>query len=384
MYIHLTTVHSRADTRIMLKEMRSLSCAFRQQGCLIVADGLGSSTDLSGIPIVDIGRLPGGRIRRATLGSLRALRAVRSIDARIVHFHDPELILLGFVLKAIGYRVIYDVHEDVPRQILTKHWIPASTRRVVGRAVEAIELLAGHAFDGIVAATPVIAERFPANKRVVVENYPLESEFPEANPRSAIQRPPDFAYIGGIAEVRGARVMLDAVEQLRDVRNLRLHLAGRMDQHGLLSTLREHPAWNASVVFHGFLERPAVVELLGHVRAGLLLLQPMQNYQDSLPIKMFEYMAAGIPVIASDFPGWRGIIEDAGCGILVDPLDTSAVTRAMRWVLNNPEQADAMGRRGQMAVAQRYNWRTSSQALFGLYERLGLQSRWDRRQCQRS
>ena len=106
-------------------------------------------------------------------------------------------------------------------------------------------------------------------------------------------------------------------------------------------------------------------------RVGLVLCHPAPNYLEALPNKLFETMAAGVPVVASDFPLWRGLVQGSGCGIVVDPLDASAVARAIRRLLENPEQAEAMGRRGQEAVRMRYNWAGEAEKLLALYRGLG-------------
>ncbi|SEP03772.1 Glycosyl transferases group 1 [Rhodopseudomonas pseudopalustris] len=96
----------------------------------------------------------------------------------------------------------------------------------------------------------------------------------------------------------------------------------------------------------------------------------MPNHIDAQPNKMFEYMSAGLPVVASDFPLWREIIDGAKCGLLVDPLDPKAIADAMRWILDHPEQAEAMGRNGQAAVRNKYNWDRESKTLIDFYRTL--------------
>jgi glycosyltransferase involved in cell wall biosynthesis len=116
--------------------------------------------------------------------------------------------------------------------------------------------------------------------------------------------------------------------------------------------------------------RDAVNALLSHARAGLVVLHPTPNYLDSYPVKLFEYMSAGLPVIASDFPLWRRIIEDSCCGLLVDPRDPSAIARAMTWLLEHPDEAENMGQSGLRAVLSKYNWADQSRRLLAMYARL--------------
>ena len=121
----------------------------------------------------------------------------------------------------------------------------------------------------------------------------------------------------------------------------------------------------------GTLGRSEVAQLFGQVSAGLVIFLPEPNHVEAMPNKLFEYMSAGIPVIASDFPLWHGIVEGAGCGLLVDPLDPRAIAGAIEHLLTHPEEAEAMGRRGRQAVERWYNWENEESKLLQLYASLG-------------
>lgn len=373
MIIHFTTVHPRDDSRIRTKELASLARALDGQVALYVQDGLGDEVDPEhGYPVVDTGpRIERGRTR-AFVGGWRMFRAVFKARPRIAHFHDPELLPWAVLLRFSGIKVVYDVHEDVPRQVLHNPWLSSLKRSLLPPLVSLAEWLGSRVISGIVAATPVIAGRFPAGKTVLVRNFPMLAELAAPASVRMHDRPREFTYVGFISEVRNIYAMIRAVTLVEPPAQLRL--AGSFAAKEMEQRARAMPEWS-SVRFEGWTSREGVAKILGDSRAGLVILKPVENEMVSLPIKLFEYMAAGIPVIASDFPLWREIVESADCGLLVDPLDLDAIAAAMQWVIDHPAEAEAMGARGRKAVQDIYNWDQEAAALVAFYrDRLGMTS----------
>ena len=308
----LTTLHPRSDPRIFVKEARTLAARTPHKVFLMVADGQGSMEDRQArVSIHDLGRLGGGRGFRAWAGPWRAFWAIGRIKPDVVHFHDPELIPLGLMLRALGCKIVYDVHEDVPRQILSKRWLPRWVRKPVACVMSAAEWFGARAFSAIVPATPKIAERFPAGKTVLIQNFPILEEMFSSEAIPYRERPSSFAYVGVITEDRGAVEMVRACDALGEMAGAKLELAGELSPAGLEETLRALSGW-ALVHYHGQVSRARVGQILGRVRAGLVLFRPLPNHIDAQPNKIFEYMSAGLPVVASDFPLWRRIIDGAG------------------------------------------------------------------------
>jgi hypothetical protein len=274
---------------------------------------------------------------------------------------------VGLLLRLQGKKVISDVHEIVSKQILTKSWIPPALRRVVSISWAGLEKLTW-SFSGIVAATPAIAARFPASKTVVVQNFPRLGELVQGNPVPYAQRPMNVIYFGTISELRGAREIAKAMTTLPEHLESRLVLAGRFSSQDLADYVLDQG--QAGVDFLGWLDRAGLRSMLGEARVGLVLFHPVPNHLEAQPNKLFEYMSAGIPIVASDFPLWRQMIEGIGCGLLVDPLDPQAIANAIQWLLENPEEAEVMGRRGQEAVHTKYNWKREADKLLRFYDRL--------------
>jgi glycosyltransferase involved in cell wall biosynthesis len=174
--------------------------------------------------------------------------------------------------------------------------------------------------------------------------------------------------------------MVRALESVRPDLDVRLQLAGPVFPPSLLPEMQSLPGWR-SVTHLGVLDRPGVQDLLARARLGLVLLLAEPIHVTSMPVKLFEYMAAGIPVVASDFPLWRKIVESARCGIVVNPLDSAAVAQAIGYLLDNPREAAAMGLRGRRAVVTHYNWEAEAKKLISCYEALAAGSALTESRC---
>jgi glycosyltransferase involved in cell wall biosynthesis len=311
-------------------------------------------------------REPESRRERMTRTARSVCRAALAENADLYHFHDPELIPVGIWLKLRGKRVIYDVHEDVPQQILSKPWIANWLKRPVSMGAEVAESSAARLFDGIVAATPEIARRFPKHKTVTTQNFPPLGELDQCVTIPYQERPHEVAYLGSISAYRGATELVHALERLPDGLEVQLLMAGSVYPESYLKELSDMPGWSR-VQFLGWQSRSGVARILGRARIGLVTIHPLVNYLHSWPTKLFEYMAAGIPVIASDLPRCRQIVEESHCGLLVDPLDVKSIADALQWLLERPTEAEDMGKRGRDAFRKKYNWTPEAQRLVAFY-----------------
>lgn len=363
--VHLTTVHTALDTRIFHKECVSL----RKAGFQVVVIGSHAADEMvEGIQIRALPKLQ-GRLQRMTLTQWHAFRAALVERADIYQFHDPELMPLGLLLRMLGKRVVYDVHEDLRQKMWEKLYLSTPVKAVLSWMVARFEDLCGLAFNGIVTVTPRIAEYFPRRKTVLVRNYPEYGEFELQSSPDYQSRPNHIAYVGSITANRGAWRMIEAVHRLNPELQATLVLAGPIGTLRLEEELKASPEWT-SVNYLGFLSRTGIGDALSQSRIGLLVLDPTPCYIDSYPMKLFEYMSAGLPVIASDFPLWREIVAEAQCGLLVDGMNVEAISDAIRYLLEHPEEAEEMGKRGREAARKLYFWEREAETLVNLYERI--------------
>ncbi|MDS1140047.1 glycosyltransferase family 4 protein [Pusillimonas sp. SM2304] len=363
--VHLTSVHSRTDTRIFLKECRSLAIAGYDVS-LIVADGKGEERK-DGILIYDVGR-GHGRIDRMRNVTHRIYQKSLALDADIYHFHDPELIPIGVKLKSSGKKVVFDAHEDLPKQLLSKPYLNKSIGWLLSKIFSYYEQWTCQKLDAVVTATPSINDKFirinPLS--ININNFPMLGEL--AQERADDQHLKNHVcYVGGITQIRGIKEIVAAMELVNT--SMRLQLVGQFSEPNTELELRAYEGW-ARVDALGFLDRVGVRDVLSRSVAGLVTFHPLPNHIDSQPNKMFEYMSAGIPVIASNFPLWREIIEGNDCGLCIDPLKPNEIAGAIDFLTINRERAREMGENGKKAVVERYNWGVEEAKLLDLYYKL--------------
>jgi len=359
---HLTSAHPRYDTRIFIKMCSSLA-ANGYDVSLVVADGLENEVK-NDVNIIDVGAKSGGRLSRMTKTVKRVYEKALELDADIYHLHDPELMPVGLKLKKRGKKVIFDAHEDLPKQILGKPYLKPLAKVALSKAFERYEQFVCPKFDAVITATPFIRDKFlTINPNTVdVNNFPILEEL--ANTSDWSQKQNEVVYVGGIAKIRGIEEVVQALAYTDDIR---LNLAGKFSEASVEAEVKNDAAWS-KVNELGFLNREQVGTVLAKSKVGLVTLHPAMNYIDGLPVKMFEYMAAGIPAIASDFPLWREIVEGNECGVCVDPLDPKAIGEAIQYLIDHPEQSEQMGKNGRKAAEEKYNWTIEERKLLRLYK----------------
>ena len=365
----LTTAHPPSDVRIFHKECKSIARAGYEVTLIASVDNDGVH---GGIRLVRLPRWK-NRLDRFLRGSFAIYKKGRQENADLYHFHDPELIPAALLLRLAGKKVVYDIHEDLPRTISYKPYIPSFLKGSISRAAEFVENWAGARFSALVAATPTIGIRFrKVNDNVaIVNNYPRIEEIELPSDATTEKRhAATLLYVGmRITRARGAEEMVRAMGLLPDKSQARLRLVGAWDSEELPQSLSSIPGW-ARTEYVGPVDRAGIAHELRKASIGLVILHPEPNYVASQPVKLFEYMCAGIPVIVSDFPVCREIVGKARCGLLVNPLDPDEIARAMEYLLTHPEEAEEMGRRGFQAVHENYNWANEEKILLQMYDRL--------------
>jgi glycosyltransferase involved in cell wall biosynthesis len=350
----LTSAHPVDDVRLRGKIARS----FADMGCEVFFVGPTDTAGLSpdGVQVVPI--RPGRRrLGRMLFGAAEAaIRAMRC-RADLYWFADPELLPWALLMRAAGARLVYDAHEDSPRAILTREYLPELTRRLTARSLEVFEDLCARRMAHVVAATPAIGTRFRLvnSDTIVLNNYPWLSEIASDEAGPSTRRDDRVVYVGGISRERGIMEMIRAMESLPASSRLRLDLVGQFETPELLAEARLESGWNR-VDFHGPLPRAEARDIMRRGTIGLIVFQPVPNHTSAQPNKLFEYMAAGLPVVASDFDLWESMLAGEESGITVNPMNPMAIGEALAALEAAPARAREMGSKGSSSVRNRFNW----------------------------
>ena len=225
--------------------------------------------------------------------------------------------------------------------------------------------------DAIVPATDDIAKNFAGKSlTATVKNYPSLASGATSN-RRLREKDGIFrcVYVGALSEARGISKLVEASACLGDLAGFELLFCGKYSPDTYEQEVRRLPGYD-KVVHKGWIDPREVPGVLSTADVGLACLQPTENYLTALSTKLFEYMMAGVPIVASNFPLWREIIEGSQCGLCVDPRDPAGIAAAIRFLKAHPETRLAMGRNGQRAVLREFNWESQSQGLLNLYQNL--------------
>lgn len=367
----LTSVHPPFDTRIFHKQAKTLAKAGYDITLIAQHD---RDKVVDRVKVVTL-PMPCNRFQRIFGLTWRAFRKALHQKADVYHFHDPEMLPAGVLLRLFsGKRVIYDVHEDYSQAIRTKPWLPPFLRGLIAVTFDSVERLLTRFLDGVITATDEISRRFSERKIVVIKNYPILTSKkslcsnPEI-PQGANRNDFTLIYVGGLAEIRGIYEMVKALEFIDEKYRVRLKLLGKFTEQDFAERVKSLTGF-AKVAFLGWVPHEEVYHHLQTADVGLVCLHPEIRYQVALPVKLFEYMVAGLPVIASNFPLWKEIVEGNKCGLTVDPLNPREIAQAIEYLLEHPELRRKMGENGRRAVLEKYNWENESQKLLKIYEEL--------------
>jgi glycosyltransferase involved in cell wall biosynthesis len=361
--VHITTVHQRTDARIFYKECLSLKEAGHSVS-LIVADGKGDSEE-EGIKIYDIG-LYNNRLKRLLFSSKKAIKRAKSLNVDVYHFHDPDLLIAIRKLKKKTNHVIFDSHEDFPILMYQRPYIPKPFQHIFFLFARHIEKTTAKKIDAVVCATDKIRDKFLSygiKSVITVKNYPIIN-IDEKEIKDKKDIPQRACYVGGLTKIRGVKEMINACQKA----SVPLTLVGPFDDKEYFNEMKNLEGWK-NVEYLGVLPHKELEEkVYNKATIGLNLLLDAPNHRDAIPIKQLEYMASCLAVVTSCYIDFCvEVTKETHCGIVVKPEDSDEVAKALTFLCSNKQEASLMGKQGQRAVKDKYNWIKEKPKLISLY-----------------
>lgn len=360
---HFSTVHTELKSRSFHRECLPLAAAGICVRYLSPAEINGCRDGVEFIPVP-------ARINRMSR-AFRAVCLLRKLlqqNADLYHFQDLQLLPLAFVLKVIfRKRVVYDAYEDFPSMALNKTSIPRRLRPFAAKVIGGVERLAAYCLDGLMTADPFTLRRLARtgrSRKLVFYNFPNLDFFPP--PRPVLKRF-DAVYRGGLSERTGALVLLEAMRMLLgQKRRVRLLMIGYFDCVLAEREMRERinaMGLAESIELRGRLRHEDMAEALSQARMGVSTLQDIPKFRLNIPVKVFEYWACGLPVVASDLPSIRPFFRAAQAGILFPAHNAAELARSIGWMFDHPVQAELMGQKGRAAIVRQFNNRNEVRKL---------------------
>lgn len=361
---HITTVHTPFDNRIFHKECKSLS----ENGydvTLLVA-GHDTSSEVDKVKLVNFPKSKNRFIRMISTSLFQVFNQALKVDADLYHFHDPELIFVGLLLKIKGRKVIYDAHENVSAAILSKYYLkPNALRKLIALTFDLIEKSISKSFDGVITARPDITETFKVRKIETIRNFPIVTNVRMGQCNIEINKGKKvIIYVGGMTYIRGIKELVDSFTSLDDYE---LWLLGPFSQKELYEDCKNSPGWKNT----RYLGKVSVEEVFAYTRmadAGIITFWPEPNHVKTLATKPFEYMACGLPMIMSNFPYWRDFFGSSS--LYVDPKNSDEIAKTIIRLFENEDLMKQMSKLNLELIDKEYSWEAESKKLVSFYQNI--------------
>lgn len=360
---HFTVAHRLEDERIFHKQCKSLA-KFYDVNLVSTADFNGN---YQGISIIGLSYPKGLFDRFKKIFTI--IPVLLKTESEVYHFHDPELVVTGFILKIIHRKkVIYDVHEHYQSKIASRLSNKKGLGKLIGWFWGASERLLARSFDLMISADSHVAKQFNSKKTIVLPNVPPLSFMNKPSVRKDDDEIFNIVYLGTIGISRGLKECVEAVSKTT-IPNVRLHIIGECKIPELLHLFKT----TENVIYHGRIPWENLTDTLSKMHIGMITLQPVPAYLYSPGeniVKLFDYASLGIPFVISDFPGIRKFVEKNGGGVLVDPTDTDKIAKAIDELYYNRELYDQLSEECTSFIKKEYNWDFQEKKLLDAYAKI--------------
>lgn len=364
---HLSSHHSPTSVRIFKKQCRSLSNAGFD--VVYIVPGNGESV-IDGVQF-DYIKPSKGLLNRLFIKPLKIYLKARNNNSIVYHFHDPELIFFGLLLKLRGKKVIYDIHEDLPAKIesINKPKIKKFLK-LVSFVIGKFEKYAVNIFDMNVTVNEEIKLRFNSGNVEIVTNYPIVELFKEVRTQKDVVHNLNgktFVYTGLLNEIRGIKQIIEALSLIDEDEQVQLILLGSWENESYRNECESLKGWKKTK-YKGMLPLEEAYNEIINADFTIINFLPLKNHLNSMPNKAFEYMAAGKPIIMSDFPYWKKLFKE--CAIFVNPEDPISISKGIETMIKYQSLRNNLGQNAKSMIEEKYSWEAESKKLLKIYSRL--------------
>ena len=362
---HLTSVHPRNDIRVFYKECSSLAKYNDLDISLVVADGKGNVIK-ENVSIFDVG-VSRNRFSRIFFSTFFVFIKALNTKANIYHFHDPELIFYGYILKILGKKVVFDIHEFSYIQIKHKTWLPKYLRSTISYLYKVIEDFFCKSFDVLIVPQEEMKSYYQkVNLNTITAfNYPSRADLIDPNDFPSYQnRIKNLIYVGALSDDRGFANMIVLIEDLyeRDS-GYKLYIAGKYSD-SQLEQVKYSKACEA-IIMLGFLDRISIKNYLKCCAWGLILFNNVGQYYMANALKMFEYMSAGHILLIPDFGNWPDLNSQLSVGFNVDVKNSKNIADIIYTMDENI--FNVFLERNISLVNEQFVWESEVQKIYDAY-----------------
>lgn len=360
-----TSLHNWDDVRIYQKQAKSLALKYEVE---LHAVANFKHKKIDNINVYGLNKISKRYLRPLNWGVL-LYRALKS-DAEVFHFHDPELLPIGVMIKFLKKKkVIYDAHENVKLTILNREWINEKIRKPLSRAFDRYEKRISKKLDRVVTVLDEIAEDFIKEgiNTIVVKNFQIDVGIPKKDIMKGKEI--KIAYAGSISSIRGT---LELVESFKYIPydNVHLDIIGEFSSEDIKKHIMDNVKRDSRIKYKGVVSYHEAQGILKDSDIGVVSYKPGPNHDFCLPNKIFEYMSAGVPIVATRIKYWENNFKRYNNILFIDEVKAKSIAEGIIYLIENKEEANRMGQAGYKAYKENFTWQGEEKKLLLMYEEL--------------
>lgn len=358
-----SSLHQWDDPRIFYKQCKTLVQHYHLTLMAISEDKL---IIKDGIQIIGLSK-PKIIIHRL-INAVKIAYEVLKGDYTIFHFHDPELLWVGFIAKIFGKKVIFDIHENILGIVQIRNWIPKFFKKPLGFFILLLEKISQRIFDAIIVAVQPILKNF--KNTFTIRNFALVDSEPTIKIKP---KENTIVYVGAVTLSRGILDLIEVAIKLQKTNSsLKVIIIGKSrDQDFVkkLNRLIDSALIPNNIQYFGHINFLELKKYISTATLGVIPLHPNENYLNSYPTKIFDYMNWGLPYVYSDIPYWVKTFGDKCGGIPFHTQNNNDLYDKIEKIIYNDNLWSKLAAEGRKNIKY-FSWNEESRKLLQIYQNL--------------